>query len=109
MKNKVLRMDSNDNVATVLAEIEKGEDFLVLSSEGDELESLIATDNLRFGFKVALSKIREGEMIIKYGLEIGRCYKNIEKGELVHIHNIRSNRISIPQERIEQMVKDMGI
>lgn len=109
MKKKVLKMDSNDNVATVLAEIKEGEEFLVISSEGIELEHLIAASDLKFGFKVSLEEIQKGEKIIKYGSEIGICYKDIGKAELVHIQNIKSNRISIPKERIVQMVKDMGI
>ncbi len=109
MKKKVLKMNSSDNVATVLSDIEKGDEFLVISSDGFELEHLTAADNLRFGFKVSLTKIQEGDKIIKYGSEIGICYKDIGKAELVHIQNVKSNRISIPKERIDQMIKDMGI
>lgn len=109
MKKKVLKMDSRDNVATVLTDIKKGEKFFVISTEGDELEYLTAADTLKFGFKVSLTEIQEGDKIFKYGSEIGICYRHIGKAELVHIQNIKSNRISIPKNRIEEMVKEMGI
>ena len=37
-------------------------------------------------------KTREGELIMKYGEEIGIATKDIVKGEYVHVHNLDSMR-----------------
>jgi hypothetical protein len=54
-------------------------------------------------------RLSEDENIYKYGALIGKSYREIKKGAVVHIHNINSNRINIPRERIEIMVKNMGL
>ncbi|MDO4841568.1 MAG: UxaA family hydrolase [Phoenicibacter congonensis] len=42
--------------------------------------------------KVALKDIAEGEDVFEYGEVIGHASKAIAKGELVHIHNLATNR-----------------
>lgn len=43
------------------------------------------------GHKYALCKIKSGENIIKYGFPIGHAICDIEKGEHVHTHNVKTN------------------
>ena len=43
------------------------------------------------GHKVALSDIKKGELVIKYGAPIGRATVDIQAGEWVHSHNLRSH------------------
>lgn len=43
------------------------------------------------GHKVALTDIRAGENIIKYGFPIGHATATIKAGEWVHTHNIKTN------------------
>ena len=43
------------------------------------------------GHKYALTFIKEGENIIKYGSPIGHATQDIEKGEHVHTHNLKTN------------------
>ena len=45
-----------------------------------------------FGHKIAVRDIHKGELIMKYGEEIGIATKEIKKGEYVHIHNLDSMR-----------------
>lgn len=106
---KALRITQDDNVATALEQITKDEEVTIIGSDGSVLSTMNVKENIPFGFKVALRKIVKNEKVIKYGTEIGLCYKDIEIGHLAHIHNVQSNRIAIPQERIKQMVDDMGI
>ena len=40
----------------------------------------------------ALKPIHKGELIIKYGEEIGMASADIVKGEYVHVHNLESMR-----------------
>lgn len=47
--------------------------------------------NLNDGHKYALTDIKKGENIIKYGNPIGHATEDIKKGEHVHSHNIKTN------------------
>ena len=44
------------------------------------------------GHKVALRDYREGDTVIKYGVDIGKVVKPIAKGEHVHVHNLKTKR-----------------
>ena len=46
--------------------------------------------NLSDGHKYALSDIKKGENIIKYGYPIGHATCDIKKGEHVHTHNVKT-------------------
>ncbi len=60
--------------------------------EKDNVEVLLqAEGNIPVGHKRALKFIAEGEQIIKYGHPIGRAKCDINEGEWVHSHNLRSD------------------
>lgn len=42
------------------------------------------------GHKIALTEVKKGECLIKYGFPIGRAKCDIKKGEWVHSHNLES-------------------
>lgn len=46
--------------------------------------------SLEDGHKYALSDIRKGETVVKYGFPIGTACANIKQGELVHSHNLKT-------------------
>ena len=46
--------------------------------------------NLETGHKIALYDIKKGADIIKYGYPIGYAAENIEKGKIVHSHNMKT-------------------
>ena len=106
---KALKIAQQDTVATALEHIAKHEELTIIESDGSVSAVLKAEDRIPFGFKVAIQKIRKHEKVIKYGTEIGVSTSDIEPGHLIHIHNVQSNRIPIPEERIRQMMKDMNI
>jgi len=81
-----LIMKSQDNVATVIRDIEIGESVLAIL--GDKTFTILATEKIPFGFKVALRSIQQGEFIIKYGEVIGKANSLIHAGTCVHIHNL---------------------
>lgn len=79
---KIMVLSENDNVAVALADI----------SMGEEITSGVKTrQEIPAGHKIALFRIRAGEDVIKYGHPIGKSLQVIETGELVHVHNLRSN------------------
>ncbi len=43
------------------------------------------------GHKIALSDIKKGENVIKYGYPIGHAVEDIKAGDHVHTHNIKTN------------------
>ena len=48
------------------------------------------TDTIPAGHKVALRDIPKGRHVIKYGQVIGRATADIQKGDWVHSHNLRT-------------------
>jgi len=55
-------------------------------------EELTLIECILAGYKFALGKINIGDDVIKYGHSIGRIFKQVKRGELVHIHNLESKR-----------------
>ena len=72
---KYIKINKNDNVAIVLEPMKKGE----IITDGDE-DTILAED-IDKGHKTALTDIKEGENIIKYGMPIGKAVKDIAAGK----------------------------
>ena len=82
------QIDKTDNVVTALTAIEPGDVRLL----GDaHVQQMQVTEKIPVGHKFALRDIAEGEMIVKYGVVIGRATKPISAGSWVHLHVMRSN------------------
>lgn len=78
-----------DNVATLMQDTVPGTIKLIGDAAKEEESDVL--ENIPFGHKVALQDIAEGNPVIKYGVKIGVAYKNIKRGQCVHLHNIKSN------------------
>ena len=87
---KAILMDEKDNVATLLADVDKSDVVHVRMGEGS-LE-VRARSKIAFGHKVAVRKIQKGDNIMKYGEIMGRATQDIEEGDHVHVHNVVSLR-----------------
>jgi altronate dehydratase small subunit len=85
-----LVMNEKDDVATVLRDMPVGESMKY--RRGESLETLVLLNPIAFGHKVAITSIKQGANVYKYGDIIGRATKNIEPGEHVHVHNIEGVR-----------------
>ena len=84
---KFILIHKNDNVVTALTNLK------VLTTIAIERNQKISiSDNIPFGHKCAISEIRRGGRVIKYGEVIGLATRKIQPGEHVHVHNIRSIR-----------------
>ena len=87
-----LKVSDKDNVATIFAEgIVDGTEVEVRDKRG-ESEVVTVMGDVPYGHKIAVRGIHVGELIMKYGEEIGIATKEIKKGEYVHIHNLDSMR-----------------
>ena len=85
---KILILDSRDNIAVCLADLNKGDVI-----EQDDI-SITVLNSIPRGHKIASRAIDKGEGIIKYGERMGHAISPIAAGEHVHVHNILGDRLS---------------
>ena len=83
--SRLLLLAPADNVAVVRQAIPGGERIMVSGVE-IELKKAVAV-----GHKIARRSIASGEKVLKYGVPIGSATADIEIGDHVHLHNIRSD------------------
>ncbi len=87
-----LKVTDKDNVATIFANgITDGTAVDVRDKKGNS-ETVTVIGDVPYGHKIAVRDIKKGELIIKYGEEIGAATKDISKGEYVHVHNLEALR-----------------
>jgi len=90
MKRKAVVLNSKDNVATALTDLEAGD---VLEVEVDKgAVSVTLVDSIPFGHKFSLTDIKSDSAIMKYGEIIGKATRDIRPGQHVHVHNVASTR-----------------
>lgn len=106
---KAIRLSQEDNVATLLGGVEKNAVVEIISESNEVIAEVIALQAITFGNKVALTDISNGEHITKAGHSIGKAIADIPLGQLVHVQNVRSERLDIPEHVIEEIIKQMGI
>jgi (2R)-sulfolactate sulfo-lyase subunit alpha len=85
--------DKKDTVGVVVVEgLKAGTDMLCVVTEDDSSFKLPARMDVPIGHKVALSDIKSGDTVIKYGHDIGKAVADIKKGDHVHVHNLKTKR-----------------
>ncbi len=84
-----LVIDPRDMVGVALVELEDGSMVTFADMNGQRVHAL---EPIPFGHKIALVPIAEGQHIIKYGASIGVAARDIQPGEHVHTHNLKSVR-----------------
>ena len=88
---KYILLDSSDNTATALVDLQKGE-ALSLEPGKEGRSSLILRESIPFAHKFAIAAIPQGGAVRKYGQVIGEATQDIHAGDYVHIHNVVSKR-----------------
>jgi len=83
---KAVVMNEKDNVAVALTDLVAGE--VVMVRAVGSFKKVRAGGNILRGHKIALTNIKKGEPIIKYGEAIGLASCAIMEGSHVHIHNV---------------------
>ena len=79
-----------DNVATALRDLTDGDEARV--GVGERTFILRVRQGISFGHKLAVTDIRHGDLITKYGEVIGRATLDIPAGTHAHVHNVESLR-----------------
>jgi len=78
----LLQIHPADNVAVLLDPIRSGETLTTAAI------TVTATAAIEQGHKIALTTIRQGEQVVKYGYPIGIATTPIHAGDWVHTHNL---------------------
>lgn len=87
---RAIRIDAKDNVATAVEALAPGESVQV-SGAGVPF-TLVVSEAIPQGHKLALVALTEGEAVVKYGETIGRATAAIAPGDHVHSHNVTGLR-----------------
>ena len=82
---RLLFLDPRDNVCTAISPIASGVSLPISGKQ------VVLKKNIPLGFKVAARDIAINETIVKYGVPIGSATQDISPGELVHLHNMKSD------------------
>lgn len=82
---KYIRINKKDNVAVALLPINKGEIV-----EIEDLKIKLKED-IKKGHKFTLELLEKNKDVIKYGMPIGHTLKNMEAGQWIHTHNLKTN------------------
>ena len=80
-------LDDKDNVVTAIRDVPKGTYSFIISGEKKDL---YISKKIHAGFKICILDIKKGEIIYKYGSEIGIAKSDIKAGDKVHIENMSS-------------------
>lgn len=106
---RAIRMEERDHVATALSDLFAGDEVGIYDVQNTLLYSMTASERIPFGNKIALTPLKEGELLIKYGVPIGLCTADIKMGTLVHVHNVKSRTVDIPPAFKQEILRQMHI
>jgi (2R)-sulfolactate sulfo-lyase subunit alpha len=90
---QLLVHEKKDTVGVVAVEgLKAGTDMLCVVTADDSSFALKAKMDVPIGHKIALTDIKKGDTVWKYGQDIGKAVADIAKGEHVHVHNLKTKR-----------------
>lgn len=87
MKDNIIMIHPQDNVAVALRDLAEGEKTIAKG-----IDEFPVLEKIPASHKIALQDISAGEEIIKYGETVAVSTRDIKKGEWVHTHNLESQR-----------------
>ncbi|MET0532884.1 MAG: UxaA family hydrolase [Steroidobacter sp.] len=82
---RLLLLSEHDNVVVACANLRGGE-IVRMDGENVKLGAEVSV-----GFKIARRDFDAGEKVTKYGAPIGSTTTAIRRGEIVHLHNMKSD------------------
>jgi (2R)-sulfolactate sulfo-lyase subunit alpha len=90
---QLLVHDKSDTVGVVVVEgLKVGTEMLCVVTADNSAFKMTAKTDVPIGHKIALTDIKSGDTVIKYGQDVGKAVANIAKGEHVHMHNLKTKR-----------------
>ena len=82
---RLLLLAETDNVLVTCASLKSGD---LVGLEGTRVRM---TSDAPLGFKVARRDLTPGDKVLKYGAVIGSATAIIRRGDVVHLHNMKSD------------------
>lgn len=92
---QLIKIHPADNVAVVISALKQGETVIVSG------KSIVVQNDIPAGHKMAIAPIAMDEDVIKYGFPIGQAKKNVQPGEWLHTHNVKSKLGDLLEYRYE--------
>ena len=92
MTINALLMDPADNVVTCVTEVHKGE--AIIFKKGEEVCSLTAADDIPYCHKAAVTDLKKGDHVLKYGESLGELSADVQTGGWIADHNL----FSVPRD-----------
>jgi (2R)-sulfolactate sulfo-lyase subunit alpha len=85
--------DEGDSVGVVVVEgVKAGDELTGWIMDQDKDIVFKAASDIPIGHKLAIKPIKQGDSVIKYGVDIGRAVADIGLGEHTHVHNLKTKR-----------------
>jgi len=85
--DRLIRLAPEDNICVAARSMAAGE-TVAIDGVGVTLAEAVPV-----GHKIAARTIAAGERVLKYGAPIGSATRAIAPGEIVHVHNLKSDYI----------------
>jgi altronate dehydratase small subunit len=82
---RLMQLAPEDNVAVAKSTLPAGAAVIIGG------RSIVLGEAIPTGHKVAIARIVAGEKVRKYGAPIGSATREIQPGQYVHTHNVKSD------------------
>jgi altronate hydrolase len=92
----IYKINKNDNIVVALSDLNRNEIIYVDSKE------IKLQEDVKEGHKIAISKIKANQNVVKYGFPIGHATSDILEGQWIHSHNIKTNLNGIKEYTFNQ-------
>ncbi len=83
--------NEGDHVGVAVEDVNPGKAMAVYMDSHRE-DAVDVIEAIPLGHKVALADMARDENVIEYGVLVGKTRAAIKRGQLVHVHNMRSAR-----------------
>ena len=90
--HKALAHNRGDDVAVAVTQITAGEEVVVVYVDDDGEHRVVALADVPYGHKVALQPLTAGSPVTEYSTQVGVARTDIEAGDYVHTHNVKTAR-----------------
>ncbi len=85
--------EPDDSVGVVVVEgVKKGDKLNGWVMDGNQSIDFETLSDIPIGHKIALKDLAVGDTVIKYGTDIVKVVKPIKRGDLLHVHNVKTKR-----------------
>ena len=88
---RALLIDDRDSAAVVVEPVKRG-DEVTYEMKDHRKRTVTASEDIPIFHKIAVTAVKKGQPVIKYGEHIGVAGCDIEPGCHVHVHNVENCR-----------------